>query len=97
MAVGGLRHAPAALPQGKTRYSLYRRLDGPVLTDAKNLAPIGVRYPDRPALSKSLYPIPAPNDDYIFKQHLLLFSFLYRAIVLDIQIIKPTNCTNVLF
>jgi len=27
--VGGQRHALAALPQGKTRYPLYRRLDGP--------------------------------------------------------------------
>jgi hypothetical protein len=26
--VGGQRHAPAALPPGKTRYPLYRRLDG---------------------------------------------------------------------
>ena len=29
MAVGGQRHAPAGLPLGKTRYPLYRRLDGP--------------------------------------------------------------------
>jgi len=27
--VGGHRHAPAALPPGKTRYPLYRRLGGP--------------------------------------------------------------------
>ena len=27
--VGGQRHAPAALPPGKTRYQLYRRLGGP--------------------------------------------------------------------
>jgi hypothetical protein len=27
--VGGQRHAPAALPPRKTRYPLYRRLDGP--------------------------------------------------------------------
>jgi hypothetical protein len=27
--VGGLRHAPAALSRGKTRYPLYRRLGGP--------------------------------------------------------------------
>jgi hypothetical protein len=27
--VGGQRHAPAALPPGKTRYPLYRRLSGP--------------------------------------------------------------------
>ena len=29
MGVGGQRHAPAVLPQGKTQYSLYRRLGGP--------------------------------------------------------------------
>ena len=27
--MGALRHAPAALPPGKTRYPLYRRLGGP--------------------------------------------------------------------
>jgi hypothetical protein len=27
--VGGQRHTPAALPSGKTRYPLFRRLDGP--------------------------------------------------------------------
>ena len=29
MGVGGQRHAPAALPPGKTRYPLCRRLGGP--------------------------------------------------------------------
>jgi hypothetical protein len=29
MEVGGQRHAPAALPPGKTRYPLYRRLGEP--------------------------------------------------------------------
>ena len=29
MGVGGQNHAPAALPPGKTRYPLYRRLGGP--------------------------------------------------------------------
>ena len=29
MGVGGQRHAPSALPPGKTRYSLYRSLGGP--------------------------------------------------------------------
>ena len=29
MAVGGQRHAPAAIPPVKTRYPLYRRLGGP--------------------------------------------------------------------
>jgi len=29
MGMGGQRHAPTALPPVKTRYPLYRRLDGP--------------------------------------------------------------------
>ena len=29
VGVGGQHHAPAALPPGKTRYPLYRRLGGP--------------------------------------------------------------------
>ena len=29
MGVGGQRHAPTDLSPGKTRYPLYRRLDGP--------------------------------------------------------------------
>jgi hypothetical protein len=44
MGVGGQRHAPAALPPG-----------GPVWTGAENLAPTGIRSPDRPSHSKSLY------------------------------------------
>ena len=43
--VGGQHHAPAALPPGKTRYPLYRKLggpSGPVWTCAENLAsPLG--------------------------------------------------------
>jgi hypothetical protein len=56
--MGGKRHAPAALPPGKTRYPLYRRLGGPqnqVLAGAGNLAPIGIRSPDRPPRSEWLY------------------------------------------
>jgi hypothetical protein len=44
MKVGGQRHALAALPPGKTRYPLYRRLDlapGPIWTGAENLASTG--------------------------------------------------------
>jgi len=43
--VGDQCHAPAALPPGKTRQSLYRRLGGtqgrPVWTGAESLAPLG--------------------------------------------------------
>ena len=49
MRVGDQCHAPGALPSGKTRYLLYRRLA------AENLAPTGIRSPDRPARSELLY------------------------------------------
>jgi hypothetical protein len=59
MGVGGQRHAPAALPPGKTRYPLYWA-PVPVWTGAENLAPTGIRPPDRPARSESLYRLRYP-------------------------------------
>ena len=56
--VGGQRHTPAALPPGKTRYPLYRRLGGPQGRSGqvwKMSSPIGNWSPDRPARSDSLY------------------------------------------
>ena len=58
MGVGGHHHAPAALPPGKTRYPLYRRLGGPQGRSGwvlKISPPTGIPSPDRPARSKSLY------------------------------------------
>ena len=59
MGVGGIRHAPAALPLGKTRYPLYRRLGGrqgrsghvqkispPPGFDPRTVQPIARRYTD---------------------------------------------------
>ena len=54
----GQRQAPAALIPGKTRYPLYRRLGGPQERFGrvrKILPPTGIRSPDRPARSESLY------------------------------------------
>ena len=58
--VGGQRHAPAALPPGKTRYPLYRRLGGPQGRsgqvqkispppgfDPRTVQPVASRYTDR--------------------------------------------------
>ena len=45
-------------PPGKIPYPLYRRLGGPpgpVWTGAENLAPTGIRSPDRPSHSESQY------------------------------------------
>ena len=59
MEVGGQRHAPAALPPGKTRYPLYRRLGGaqgrsgrvrkispPQGFDPRTAQPVASRYTD---------------------------------------------------
>jgi hypothetical protein len=62
--VGGHRHAPAALPPGKTQYPLHRRLGGPQGRSRKVLKispPIGIRSPDRPARSESLYRLSYPG------------------------------------
>jgi hypothetical protein len=53
--VGGQHHAPAALPTGKTRWA-----PGPVWTCGKNLAPTGIRSPERPGHSQSLYRLSYP-------------------------------------
>ena len=60
MGVGGQRHALAALPQGKSRYTLYRRLDGyqdqpgrfrknapPTGIDPWTVQPVASRYTDK--------------------------------------------------
>ena len=58
MGVGGQRHAAAALPPGKTRYPLYRKLSGPQGRSGRvrKISPLtGIRSPDRPVRSESLY------------------------------------------
>jgi hypothetical protein len=59
MEVGGQPHAPNALRPEKTRYRLYWA-PGPVLTGAENLAPTGIRPPDRPGRSEWLYRLSYP-------------------------------------
>ena len=51
-------HAPAALFPGKDSVPIVQEAGwapGPVWTGAENLAPTGIRSPDRPARSQSLY------------------------------------------
>jgi hypothetical protein len=62
--VGGQRNTPAALPPVKNQYPLYRRLGGHQ-GGSKNLAPTGIRSPDRPALSESLYRLSYPGPYYM--------------------------------
>jgi hypothetical protein len=60
------------LPPGKNRYPLYRRLCRPRAgwTGAEYLEPTGIRSPDRPARSQSIYRLsyPAPSISKILTQ-----------------------------
>ena len=57
--MGGQRHAPAALPPGKTRYPLYRRLGVHEYRSGQvrkmSSPPTEIRFPYRPVRSKSVY------------------------------------------
>ena len=58
MRVGGQLHAPAALPRERDPVPIVYEAGwapGPVWTGAENLALTGIRFPDRPARSESLY------------------------------------------
>jgi hypothetical protein len=63
--MGWLAPRPGRFNPGKeTRYPLYRRLCGPQgrsWTAAENLTTTGIRSPDRPALSESLYQLSYPG------------------------------------
>ena len=106
MGVGGQHHAPVALPPGKTRYPLYRRLGrppGPVRTGAENLAPTGIRSPDRPARSESLYRLsyPGPIINLYCTKILKLFSSTPgvkgKFINIEISFAEGTLCLNFFF
>jgi len=58
MGVGGQRHAPAVLPRGKDPVPIVKEAgwaSEPFWTVVENLASTGIRSPDRPACSESLY------------------------------------------
>ena len=54
------------LPPGKTWYPFHRRLGGPQGRSGRseNLVPTGIRSPDRPARSQSLYRLSYPAHQY---------------------------------
>ena len=64
MEVGGQRHAPAAFTSGKDPVRIVREsgwAPRPVWRGAENLAHPGIRSPDLPARSKSLYRLRRPG------------------------------------
>jgi len=83
--MGGQRHAPTALPPGKTRYTLYRRLGGPQGRfgrvrnspprgfDPRTVQPVAIRYIDcaiPPTHHTHTYILHRPNHNLVcFHQH----------------------------
>jgi len=64
MEVGGQRHAPAAFTPRKDQVPIVQEAGwapGTVWTCAGNLAPTGIRSPDRPARSELLYCLSYPG------------------------------------
>ena len=64
MLVGGQRHAPAAFPPEKEPVPIVQEAEwapGPVWTGVEFLALTGIRSPDRPARSESLYRLSYPG------------------------------------
>jgi hypothetical protein len=62
--VGGQRHAPAAFTPGQDPAPIVQKAGwapGPVWIGADNLAPTGIRFPDLPARSESLYRLSYPG------------------------------------
>ena len=62
--VRGPRHAPALFTPEKDQVPIVQEAGwapGSVWTGAENLAPTGIRSPDRPACSQSLYRLSYPG------------------------------------
>jgi hypothetical protein len=83
MGMGGQRHAPAALPQGKgpgTNCAGGGWDPRSVWTGAENLARTGVRSQDRPDRSESQYRLSYPGP------HCVYISVLYMSLIRHIII-----------
>ena len=74
---GSTARPDSTLPPGKTRYPLYRRLGGPQVRSGqvrKISLPTGIRSPDRPARSQSLYRLRYPAHSLKYKYQLKDYS-----------------------
>ena len=83
MGLGGQRDAPAVIAPGKSQYPLYRWLGGPQSWSGRvrKLSPhTGIRSPDRPACSESLYRLNYPGPNNVCNLSCL---FLYAKFVIQ--------------
>ena len=89
MWVGGQHHAPAAFTAGKDPVPILQEAgwaSEPVWIGAENLAPTGIRFPDLPARSESLYRLRHPSscDQFIY-----IFAIYGRFVVYIHAVVSP--------
>ena len=85
----GQRHGPAALLPGKKPATIVQEAGLKArCTDAENLVRTGIRFPDRPARSESLYLLSYPNPPFrkISEQNLSAAKLLPATTFLVIHI-----------
>ena len=76
MGMGGQRHALAVLPPRKRPVSLLQEPEwasGPICLGAENLAPTGIRSPDLPVSSESLYRLRYSGPQYSCQDSCVVF------------------------
>ena len=102
MRLGYQRHARAALPPGKIRYTLFRRLGGPQGRSGrvrKISHPTGIRSPDRPARSESLYrlsyPVPHKQTHNADVVPPLTSRKFARPRIVQV-VLSPGHCANIM-
>jgi hypothetical protein len=79
----GQRHDPAAFTPGKDLVFIVKEAGwapGPVWTGAENLAPTGIRPPDRPARSQSQYRLRYPAKIVRRTKLLLLIHTFFTSV-----------------
>ena len=88
--MGGQRHAPAALPPGKTRYPLYRRLGGPLSRSGRvrKISPPTPEFDPRTVHSVAIY-----YTDWAIPTHIIIIIIV---IVWNIFIVlqEPRYCDS---
>jgi len=82
MGVGGQRHTPATFTPGKDPVPIVQETGwapGSVWMGAENLASIGIRSPDLPARSESLYRLsyPAPRKLIYIYMYIYIYCINY--------------------
>ena len=97
MGVGGQRHAPAAFTPRKDPVPIVQEAgwaSRPVWIGAENLAPTGIRSPDLPARSESLYRVRYPGPRTCMGTGIFLFPSSHTQLTIQGQTAYMLRCPS---